>query len=171
MRRTTSTSTSLPPSPSSVNQVWSLFWGIIHLLCVQPTACSQSDLTNPNPIPACVDTYEHKYMSCPLFPIISKLLASKKISTDHNATSLWGRWLIFFYGGVLRKSWGVSLLKERNCSVVWWYGCGYFGIFWQMAAGWTGPWVLSYLLDDTNIQTCKNIHHVHCLSNVVAFGY
>lgn len=60
---------------------------------------------------------------------------------------------IRFYGGVLRKSSGVSQLEERSCSVIWWYGCRYFGVFWQTAAGWTGPWVLSYLSDDTNMPT------------------
>lgn len=119
MRHTTSTSTS--PSPSPVNQVWSLFWGIIHLLCVQPTACSQSHLTNPNTIHACVDTYIHKYMSCPLLPIFSKQLASKKISTDHNATSLWDQRLNLLWWSVEEEFRSLTARGKKLLSdlVVW----------------------------------------------------
>ena len=59
--------------------------------------------------------------------------------------------------GVRRMSSGVSQLEERSCSVVWWYGSGYFRISCQMAAGWTdGAGVLpSYdLTSTTTLMLC-----------------
>ena len=39
--------------------------------------------------------------------------------------------ILFFYGGVLRISSGVS----QEATLVWWYGSGYFGIYSHLAAG------------------------------------